>query len=210
MKIVLINENSQAAKNAQIFEVLNEEAQKAGHTVFNYGMYSADDEIQLTYVKSGLLASILLSSGAVDFVVTGCGTGQGAVLACNSFPNVLCGHITNPLDAYLFGQVNDGNCIAMPFAQSFGWGAEINLRDTFAKLFSEPFGGGYPKERREPEQRNKKILDGVKLVTHKPIMQILKEIDQEFLKETISGKHFAEYFYANCKNDEIADYLKSL
>ena len=132
------------------------------------------------------------------------------MLACNSFPNVLCGHITNPLDAYLFGQVNDGNCIAMPFAQSFGWGAEINLRDTFAKLFSEPFGGGYPKERREPEQRNKKILDGVKLVTHKPIMQILKEIDQEFLKETISGKHFAEYFYANCKNDEIADYLKSL
>ncbi|MBS5145598.1 MAG: RpiB/LacA/LacB family sugar-phosphate isomerase [Butyricicoccus pullicaecorum] len=210
MKIALINENSQAAKNAQIFEVLNEEAQKAGHTVFNYGMYAADDETQLTYVKNGLLASILLSSGAVDFVVTGCGTGQGAMLACNSFPNVLCGHITNPLDAYLFGQVNDGNCIAMPFAQSFGWGAEINLRDTFAKLFSEPFGGGYPKERREPEQRNKKILDGVKLVTHKPIMQILKEIDQEFLKETISGKHFAEYFYANCKNDEIADYLKSL
>ena len=210
MKIALINENSQAAKNAQIFEVLHEEAQKAGHTVFNYGMYAADDETQLTYVKNGLLASILLSSGAVDFVVTGCGTGQGAMLAYNSFPNVLCGHITNPLDAYLFGQVNDGNCIAMPFAQSFGWGAEINLRDTFAKLFSEPFGGGYPKERREPEQRNKKILDGVKLVTHKPIMQILKEIDQEFLKETISGKHFAEYFYANCKNDEIADYLKSL
>ena len=35
MKIALINENSQAAKNAQIYEVLNEEAQKAGHTVFN-------------------------------------------------------------------------------------------------------------------------------------------------------------------------------
>ena len=209
MKIALINENSQAAKNAQIFGVLKEEADKAGHTVFNYGMYSADDETQLTYVKNGLLASILLSSGAVDFVITGCGTGQGAMLACNSFPNVLCGHITNGLDAYLFGQVNDGNCIAMPFAQGFGWGAEINLRDTFAKL-SEPFGGGYPKERREPEQRNKKILDQVKLVTHKPIMQVLKEIDQEFLKETISGKHFAEYFYANCKNDEIANYLKSL
>ena len=132
------------------------------------------------------------------------------MLACNSFPNVLCGHVTGPLDAYLFGQVNDGNCIAMPFAQGFGWGAEINLRDTFAKLFSEPFGGGYPKERREPEQRNKKILDEVKKVTHKPIMTILKEIDQQFLKETISGAHFAEYFYANCKDEEIASYLKSL
>ena len=210
MKIALINENSQAAKNAQIYEILKEEAEKAGHTVDNYGMYAADDETQLTYVKNGLLASILLSSGAADFVVTGCGTGQGAMLACNSFPNVLCGHVTGSLDAYLFGQVNDGNCIAMPFAQSFGWGAEINLRDTFAKLFSEPFGGGYPKERREPEQRNKKILDEVKKITHKPIMTILKEIDQQFLKETISGAHFAEYFYPNCKDDEIACYLKSL
>lgn len=210
MKIALINENSQAAKNAQIYEVLKEEAEKAGHTVFNYGMYTAEDEVQLTYVKNGLLASILLTSGAADFVVTGCGTGQGAMLACNSFPNVICGRIANPLDAYLFGQVNDGNCIAMPFAQNFGWGAEINLHNTFAKLFSEPFGGGYPKERREPEQRNKKILDSVKAITYKPLLQVLKEIDQDFLKETIAGKHFAEYFYPNCKDEEIAAYLKSL
>ncbi|MGX8851447.1 RpiB/LacA/LacB family sugar-phosphate isomerase [Amedibacillus sp. YH-ame10] len=210
MKIALINENSQASKNSVIFEVLNEEAKKAGHTVYNYGMYSAEDEAQLTYVKNGLLASILLTTKAVDFVITGCGTGQGAMLACNSFPNVLCGHVTNGLDAYLFGQVNDGNAIAMPFAQGFGWGAEINLKDTFSKLFSEPFGGGYPKERREPEQRNKKILDSVKLVTHKPLIQILKEIDQNFLKETIAGKHFAEYFYPNCKDQEISDYIKNL
>ncbi|MCI8541221.1 MAG: RpiB/LacA/LacB family sugar-phosphate isomerase [Erysipelotrichaceae bacterium] len=210
MKIALINENSQAAKNAQIYEILKEEAAKAGHSVDNYGMYSAEDDVQLTYVKNGLLACILLSSGAADFVVTGCGTGQGAMLACNSFPNVLCGHITNGLDAYLFGQVNDGNCIAIPFAQGFGWGAEINLRDTFAKLFQEPFGGGYPKERREPEQRNKKILDDVKKITHRPLLEILNQIDQTFLKETISGKQFAELFYPNCKDAQIAAYLKSL
>lgn len=210
MKIALINENSQASKNAQIYEVLKNEADKAGHTVFNYGMYSAEDDVQLTYVKNGLLASILLSTKAVDFVVTGCGTGQGAMLACNSFPNVLCGHITDGLDAYLFGQVNDGNCIAIPFAQSFGWGAEVNLQYLFEKLFSEPFGGGYPRERREPEQRNKKILDDVKKVTHRPLIEVLKNIDQEFLKETISGKHFQEYFYPNCQDDEVASYLKSL
>ncbi|MCI9312763.1 MAG: RpiB/LacA/LacB family sugar-phosphate isomerase [Erysipelotrichaceae bacterium] len=210
MKIALINENSQAAKNAQIYEILKEEAAKAGHSVDNYGMYSAEDDVQLTYVKNGLLACILLSSGAADFVVTGCGTGQGAMLACNSFPNVLCGHITNGLDAYLFGQVNDGNCIAIPFAQGFGWGAEINLRDTFAKLFQEPFGGGYPKERREPEQRNKKILDDVKKITHRPLLEILNQIDQTFLKETISGKQFAELFYPNCKDAQIAAYLKAL
>lgn len=210
MKIALIMENSQAAKNAQVFEVLNEEAKKAGHVVYNYGMYTAEDETQLTYVKNGLLASILLTSKAVDFVVTGCGTGQGAMLACNSYPNVICGHIVNGLDAYLFGQVNDGNCIAMPFAQGFGWGAEINLHDTFQALFKESFGGGYPKERREPEQRNKKILDDVKKVTYQPLIDVLHNIDQDFLKETIHGTHFAEYFYPNCKDEEIAAYLKSL
>ena len=47
-------------------------------------------------------------------------------------------------------------------------------------------------------------------MTHKPILSILQEIDQDFLKETISGKHFAEYFYPNCKDEEIANYLKAL
>lgn len=210
MKIALINENSQAAKNSVIYEELLQQAQLKGHEVDNYGMYSADDEHQLTYVKIGLLASILLTTKAVDFVVTGCGTGQGAMLACNSFPNVLCGHVCNPLDAYLFGQVNDGNAIAMPFAQSFGWGAEINLRYTFEKLFSEEFGNGYPKERVIPEQRNKRILDDVKMVTHRPLIEILKQIDQTFLKETIDYPQFKELFFANCKDDEIAAYLREI
>lgn len=210
MKIALINENSQAAKNSIIFQELDQEAKKAGHTVFNYGMYSADDTHQLTYVKIGLLAAILINSKAVDFVVTGCGTGQGAMLACNSFPNVLCGHIVDSLDAYLFGQVNDGNAIAMPFAQGFGWGGELNLRYTFEKLFSEEFGGGYPRERAIPEQTNKRILDDVKKITHQPLMNILKNIDQTFLKETIDYPEFKEYFFTNCQDKEIADYLLSL
>lgn len=210
MKIALINENSQAAKNSIIFEELNNEAKKAGHVVHNYGMFSAEDEHQLTYVQNGLLASILLTTKAVDFVVTGCGTGQGAMLACNSFPNVLCGHITDATDAYIFGQVNDGNAIAMPFAQGFGWGGEINLRYTFEKLFSEEFGGGYPKDRVIPEQRNKKILDGVKEITHRPLIEILKGLDQEFLKSTIDYPEFKELFFANCQDQEISDYLTSV
>ena len=71
-------------------------------------------------------------------------------------------------------------------------------------------GQGYPKERVIPEQRNKKILDQVKLVTHRKLIDILHDIDQDFLKETISGEHFAEYFYPNCQDQEIADYLRKL
>ena len=205
MKIALINENSQAAKNEIIYNSLKNTVEPMGHEVLNFGMYSADDETQLTY-----LAAILLNSKAVDFVVTGCGTGEGAMLALNSFPGVLCGHVTSPLDAYLFGQVNDGNAIAMPFAQGFGWGAELNLDYTFEKLFSTEMGGGYPKERVVPEQRNKKILDEVKKITHHDIMYVLENIDQDFLKTTVSSEKFKELFFANCQVPEIADYIKKV
>ena len=210
MKIALINENSQAAKNEIIYNSLKNTVEPMGHEVLNFGMYSADDETQLTYVMNGLLAAILLNSKAVDFVVTCCGTGEGAMLALNSFPGVLCGHVTSPLDAYLFGQVNDGNAIAMPFAQGFGWGAELNLDYTFEKLFSTEMGGGYPKERVVPEQRNKKILDEVKKITHHDIMYVLENIDQDFLKTTVSSEKFKELFFANCQVPEIADYIKKV
>lgn len=210
MKIALINENSQAAKNEIIYNSLKNTVEPMGHEVLNFGMYSADDETQLTYVMNGLLAAILLNSKAVDFVITGCGTGEGAMLALNSFPGVLCGHVTSPLDAYLFGQVNDGNAIAMPFAQGFGWGAELNLDYTFEKLFSTEMGGGYPKERVVPEQRNKKILDEVKKITHHDIMYVLENIDQDFLKTTVSSEKFKELFFANCQVPEIADYIKKV
>lgn len=134
MRIALINENSQAAKNEMIYASLKKVAESKGHTVDNYGMYSADDKAQLTYVQNGILAAILLNSGAADFVVTGCGTGEGAMLALNSFPGVLCGHVVDPSDAYMFMQINDGNAIALPFAKGFGWGAELNLTYIFEKL----------------------------------------------------------------------------
>ena len=34
-------------------------------------MYAADDAAQLTYVQCGILAAILLNSGAADYVITG-------------------------------------------------------------------------------------------------------------------------------------------
>ncbi|MCD0066124.1 5-dehydro-4-deoxy-D-glucuronate isomerase DhuI, partial [Streptococcus agalactiae] len=102
MKIALINENSQASKNTIIYKELKAVSDKKGFDVFNYGMYGKEEESQLTYVQNGLLTAILLNSGAADFVITGCGTGIGAMLACNSFPGVVCGFAADPVDAYLF------------------------------------------------------------------------------------------------------------
>ena len=211
MRIALINENSQAAKNEMVYNTLKKVAESKGHTVDNYGIYAAYDAAQLTYVQNGILAALLINSGAADFVVTGCGTGEGAMLALNSFPGVLCGHVVDPSDAYMFMQINDGNAISLPFAKGFGWGAELNLTYIFEKLFEGEPGGGYPKERVVPEQRNKKILDGVRKVAFKDsLIDILKNLDQDLVKGAVAGEKFQELFFANCKNQEIADYVKTL
>lgn len=168
------------------------------------------DDTNLTYVQNGLLAAILLNTKAVDFVVTGCGTGEGAMLALNSFPNVECGIVVDPTDAYLFSQINAGNAISIPFAKGFGWGGEVTLTYIFEKLFDAPFGGGYPIERRESEQKNKIILDNIKKITHKDMLTILKEIDQDFLKETINRENFKVFFLEHADDSEIKEYIKNL
>ncbi len=210
MRIALINENSQAAKNAEIEKALKKVVEPMGFTVDNYGMYAADDKAQLTYVQVGILAAVLLNSGAADYVITGCGTGEGAMLACNSFPGVICGHVEDPLDAYTFAQINDGNAIAIPFAKGYGWGGDLNLEYIFEKLFCEESGQGYPRERAVPEQRNKRILDDVKKVTYRDLADILKEIDRDLVKGALAGEYFAEYFFANCKDEKLAECVKEI
>ena len=210
MRIALINENSQAAKNSIIEKALRKVVEPMGFEVKNYGMYAADDEAQLTYVQNGILAATLLNAGACDYVITGCGTGEGAMLALNSFPGVICGHVATPLDAYTFAQINDGNAISLPFALGFGWGGDLNLEYIFEKLFCEPSGGGYPKERAVPEQRNKKILDQVKLVTYKTMEEILPALDQELVKGAFAGKNFKEYFFADATNESLKTVVKDI
>ena len=210
MKIALINENSQAAKNGIIEKALKKVVEPMGHTVVNYGMYTAEDEAQLTYVQIGILAAVLLNSKAADYVITGCGTGEGAMLACNSFPGVICGHVESPLDAYTFAQINDGNAIAIPFALGFGWGGDLNLEYIFEKLFCEESGQGYPRERAVPEKRNKKILDEVKTVTYRNLTDILPELDPELAKGAFAGEKFSELFFKDCRDEKIAEAVKKI
>ena len=84
------------------------------------------------------------------------------------------------------------------------------VRGIFEKLFVSEWGLGYPRERAVPEQRNKKILDEVKKVTHNDIVYILENLDRELVKGAIAGKNFREYFFANCKDERIAACVKAL
>ena len=190
MRIALINENSQAAKNGMIEKALRKVVEPMGHTVDNYGMYSQEDAAQLTYVQNG--------------------TGEGAMLALNSFPGVLCGHIVDPSDGFMFAQINDGNAVSFPFAKGFGWGAELNLEYTFEKLFGFGSGNGYPPERVVPEQRNKKILDQVRANNLKDLVTCLKGIDPELVRGAIAGPRFKELFFASAKDKAIIDYVRSV
>ena len=96
----------------------------------------------------------------------------------------------------MFMQINDGNAIALPFAKGFGWGAELNLTYIFEKLSRVNQGGGYPKERVVPEQRNKKILDGVRAVTLKrDLVEVLKELDRDLVMGAVAGEKFEELFF---------------
>lgn len=210
MKIALITENSQAAKNPIIHEALTTVAEPLGHEVFNYGMYTPEDKASLTYVMNGLLAGILINAKAADFVVTGCGTGMGSMLACNSMPGVFCGLVIDPTDAFLFGQINDGNAISMPYAKGFGWAAELNLQDVYRKLFDGERGLGYPKERAEIMAKNRGILKDLKAASCKDMLTVLKSVDQDLVKAAVAGERFSEYFFANAQDQDIRDYIQGL
>lgn len=210
MKIALISENSQAAKNGIIYDALTSVVEPLGHEVHNYGMYTAEDDAQLTYVMNGLLAGILLNSKAADFVITGCGTGMGSMLACNSMPGVFCGLVIDPTDAFLFNRINDGNAVSMPYAKGFGWAAELNLQDCYHKLFGEKGGLGYPKERAEIMAKNRGVLADLKAATCYDMLSVLKSVDQDLLKSAIAGEKFADLFYPNSQDEAISDYLRSL
>ncbi len=210
MKIALIIENSQAAKSSIVHDALTSVAEPLGHQVHHYGMYSAEDKASLTYVMNGLLAGILLNSKAADFVVTGCGTGMGSMLACNAMPGVLCGLLADPTDAFLFGQINDGNAIAMPYAKGFGWAAELNLQDCYRKLFDGERGLGYPKERAAIMAKNRGILKELKAAANHDMLTVLKSVDQELLKAAVAGERFEELFFANAQDSAIAAYIRGV
>lgn len=210
MKIALVIENSQAAKSSIIHDALVAVAEPLGHEVHHYGMYAPEDGAQLTYVMNGLLAGILLNSGAADFVVTGCGTGMGSMLACNSMPGVFCGLVIDPTDAFLFSQINDGNCMSMPYAKGFGWAAELNLQDCYRKIFENEGGAGYPRERAEIMRKNRGILKDLKGAACHDMLTVLKNVDKDLLRSAIAGDKFGDLFYANSQDTAISDYLRSV
>ena len=203
MKIAVINETSAADKNTDILAALDER----GHEVFNAGMVKTAAEPELTYIHTGLLSALLLNLKRVDFVVGGCGTGQGYLTSVMQYPGVICGHILTPLDAWLFMQINGGNCISLALNQGYGWAGDVNLRFIFDRIFSVERGCGYPPHRQASQQQSLRTLQGVGEITHKSMFDILMELPDKVVKPTLEYPGVAELLDVETIKD---DRIKSL
>lgn len=197
MKIAVVSETSAGDRNADILAAL----EGHGHQVINSGMTATGAKPELTYIHTGLITALYLNMGAADFVVGGCGTGQGYLNAAMQYPGVFCGHILTPLDAWLFTQINGGNCISLMLNQGYGWASNVNLRMIFDALFSVESGLGYPPHRRESQQASRETLTNISNQSHLPMAEILKKLPVEILEPVFSFPGF----YENLGFEELPD-----
>ena len=173
MRVAVINEVSTVARNRDIVEALA----GSGHEIINAGMRPGCAGPELTYIHIGFLSALLLNSKRVGFVVAGCGTGQGFQTSVEQFPNVFCGHLQTPLDAWLFARINAGNCVSLALNQGYGWGADVNLRLVFEQLFGGEIADGYPSHRRDSQQQSRELLHAISRVTHRSMAEIVHDLD---------------------------------
>ena len=201
MRIAVIQASSQAAKNELIYSAVKKYA--AGAEVINFGCFGNEDN-KYSYIEISVLVGLLLSSKSVDLVVTGCSSGQGMMLACNNMPGVLCGYIPTPMDAYLFAQINDGNAVSLPLGEEYTWAGEENLDKTIAKLFSEPFGQGYPKSEAERKLEDTRLLKNIRSSSQIKMTELLKTLEKPLLYKVLSKKDVVEYVLENGRDEELS------
>jgi len=199
MKIAIINETSAADKNRDIIGALEDR----GHEIVNAGMTETGGKPEMTYIHTGLLSAMLLNLKKVDLVIGGCGTGQGFLNSVMQYPNCFCGLIQNPLDVWLFGQINGGNCISLALNFGYGWAGDINLKFIFDRLFELPqLGKGYPPHREESQQASRKTLEEISIATHKSFAEIITSLDDKVIKPVLDYPGVKELVDINSIEDE--------
>ena len=183
MKIGVIQASSQAGKNTLLYETVKKYA--SGAEVINFGCTETEKE-KYSYIEISVMIGLLLNSGAVDFVVTGCSSGQGMMLACNSMPGVLCGYVPTPMDAYLFAQINNGNAVSLPLGEEYTWAGQENMEKTIEKLFSEPFGQGYPKGEAARKLKDTLLLKDIRKKSQVTMQALMDALDPELKAKVMS------------------------
>ncbi|MGI6084420.1 MAG: RpiB/LacA/LacB family sugar-phosphate isomerase [Acetivibrionales bacterium] len=205
MKLAVLTEVSTSAKNIDVINALKE----MPHEVYNLGMKGVEGEPTLTTVETGFMSALLLNLGYVDMVIGGCGTGQGYMNSVLQYPKVICGLINDPLNAWLFPQINGGNCVSLALNKDYGWAGDINLKFILTHLFDVAPGGGYPESRREPQKIIRKNQAKVSEATHYPFVDIINRIDPNIVKASLEFPGFLQFLKDNnIEKEPIWDELK--
>ena len=206
MKIGVIQASSQIEKNTILYECTKDYGE-----VINFGCF--EDEENYSYVEIALEICLLISSQSVDFIVTGCSSGQGMMIACNSLPNLICGYLPTPQDAYLFGRIEtDEYCVfntglfSHYYKPIYVYG-EINLKATLQQLFEEPFGIGYPLKDAKRKQEDTKKIKALNQLCKKDIIEFLNEIDSSFINKVLSKKNVIDYILEQGKDQRIKQWI---
>ncbi|KAB1921225.1 RpiB/LacA/LacB family sugar-phosphate isomerase [Lactobacillus gasseri] len=200
--------SSQKEKN-QILEHYLNEAINPNDELINFGIYP-DSKIQLSYVQVSIAVALLINSRSLDFIVTGCSSGQGMMLACNTFPNVQCGYLPTPQDAFLFSHINNGNVASFPLGLNWGWSGEINLAETMKSLFKLPWGTGYPPSQASRKMKNTTEVKELNQLNKKSIISILPSVDPDLLIPILKYKPVYDFIIQNGTNHELVDLIKKL
>ncbi len=209
MKIALVVEGSTKHHAEDVLDVLKGYKQ---HEVFSVGMLNEDGEESLTFLHTSVIAGILLNAKAVDFVVGGCGTGQGFINGVLAFPGVLCGLIYDPLEAWLFMRVNAGNCLSLPLNRGWGLAGKEQIRLIMNEIFTAPVGKGYPQERAEVIRDMHAMLRVASDSYRKSFCEIFAQIDKKILHVALNKKVIKDLIEAapqSSERDIVLEYYKN-
>ena len=175
MNIAVVTEVSTKDKNVHVVKAL----ESTGHRILNLGMTGDEGQEELSYMHTGFITALLLNAGSADLVVGGCGTGHGYNLSAMQYPGVFCGLVLSPLDAWLFRQINNGNCISLALNKGFGWAGDVNIEFIFEKFFSVEAGRGYPAHRQIPQQIYRDKLFALSSKIHLGMPEIIAIMPEE-------------------------------
>ncbi len=156
------------------------------------------------------MISLLIETGSIDFVITGCSSGQGMMMACNSLPGLRAGFIQTPQDAFLFGRINNGNVASLALGLNFGWAGELNLQYTLDKLFEGDFGTGYPLEVADRKRQESEDVIYINRLTKRSFIEIFDKFDKIMINKILSREVFYQYLKAQSKNQTLFSKLLSV
>ncbi|MEW4354218.1 RpiB/LacA/LacB family sugar-phosphate isomerase [Streptococcus pneumoniae] len=201
MKIGVLQATTRKELNQTLFQ-LTKAATKDQHEMINFGVFEGED-VTVSYVEVAMWLSLLVETDAVDFVVTGCSSGQGMMLACNSLPSLSCGYLPTPQDAFLFGRINGGNVASLPLGIGTAWQGDLTLGYILEKLFNGDFGVGYPEEDAARKRTDTALLANLQARVKRSWLGLLDELDEDLLHKLLSRDNVVNHIIQEGTNTPL-------